>query len=275
MCAAKPKTAVPPIRRVIRCVILALVACALLWRGTHADDDTCLPPLGGDAPSPWPVVDSVGPGSPAARAGIGPGDTLISVAGRDLRGPLQGPPLVDSATPVRIVWAGHEGHRSAVVTPRGTPPRLGVTLVGTFVDSCTVQVRDLDAGFEVGGSEWGGLTVFGIRAAALGRASLSFGPANVTIIDGKGLQHARLTVDEAMGVAYGDDESSSGDDADEDATRRRFEQRVLTVVRIRPGEEHHGQVFVSGTGLPGPVTVEFHVIGRTYRARFGSATAGP
>ncbi len=256
-------------------VAVVFAACVLsARRAGAADDDTCLQPLGGDAPSRLPLVDSVTPGSPAARAGIVHGDTLVSLAGRDLSRDDRSRPLVDSKAPVQIVWAGRDGRRSALVTPRGTPPRLGVQTLGAFVDSCEVQVRDFDAGFQVHGYEWAGLTVFDIWAFAFDPTSLSFGPADVTVIDGVGRQHARLTVDEAMNVAYGGDDSSSGSDADEDATRRQLEERALTVVRIRAGDAHRGQVFVSGTDLPVPVTVEIHAIGRTYRARFGSPTAG-
>ncbi len=72
-----------------------------------------------------PVVEAVDPGSPAARAGVQAGDTLVAINGLDLRDhAVSYPALLVPGTTLRLQLrrGGTVQQRSAQVAPRDPPP---------------------------------------------------------------------------------------------------------------------------------------------------------
>jgi membrane-associated protease RseP (regulator of RpoE activity) len=73
----------------------------------------------------YPVVTAVEPGSPAARAGITPNDTIVSINRRDTRGRALDQFVREPGEKLTVSLAGADGRRDVTVTVAPKPPTFG------------------------------------------------------------------------------------------------------------------------------------------------------
>jgi serine protease Do len=105
-----------------------------------------LPAEAGGQPHAGVLVDEVRPDSPADRAGLKRGDTIVEFDGERVRSARQFSRLVQETTPGRAVKAAivRDGRRSEVqITPTETDRRRDVIISGDFGDYMRDLGRDL------------------------------------------------------------------------------------------------------------------------------------
>jgi C-terminal processing protease CtpA/Prc len=105
-----------------------------------------LPAEAGGQPAAGVLVDEVRPDSPADRAGLKRGDTIVEFDGERVRSARQFSRLVQETTPGRAVKAAivRDGQRSEVqITPTETDRRRDVFISGDFGDYMRDLGRDL------------------------------------------------------------------------------------------------------------------------------------
>lgn len=136
-------------------------------------------------PSPHspPVLESVAPGSPAAQAGLRPGDSVVAINGTPVRWwsdvVARIRPSPGQALTLRVARVGTI--RDVTLTPRATadtnPETNVVTQVGRIGAAVRLQRQPMPLGEAISGGwaetrEMGGLILLALRDLATGRASL-------------------------------------------------------------------------------------------------------
>lgn len=150
-----------------------------------------------------------------------------------------------------------------LVTPSGSPPKLGVYLPGVQIVRDTIQVYDVGRALQGCADKWAGMTLFAIMVHNSSAAPLELGPNAVTIIDGRGTTLTPLSADHVIERAYG-----SNNPFEEDGIRQ-VQTYIMKNGVVGPGEYKEGHLYIGQDALAEPVTVRVTLSGRVYTMRFG------
>lgn len=152
------------------------------------------------------VVDSVYSGSPADKAGLLRGDTLVSLQGTALIPEFFAPALreLPSSRPATFVLGRSSGRSTVEFTPRAEPPRLGIEWFpsGTITDAAAT-LRDHDLWIGAAVQEWSSCTFLRVDISNLSQSPISIAPDSFYVVDGDNQLCRTISADEFLTLKYG------------------------------------------------------------------------